>query len=217
MSSGEKKNQDGVSGETPQPSETPKAEMHEEHGPGHAAPDPDALKKDLDTALGEVERIRDKWLRAEAELDNYRKRVQKEKYEHFLYGHEKIVREILPVLDNLGRAIEHASEMGLDQKILEGVELTHKQFLAVLEKYGVVPVTAIGKEFDPNMHEAVMEEESQEFKPRTIIKEVEKGYMLRDRLLRPSKVVLAKAKPPNDEQKTHGEDTTGGKEVNGGR
>jgi len=160
--------------------------------------DLEALKKDLETARGEVAQLHDKWLRAVAELDNYRKRVQKERNDFYLYGNETFARELLPVLDNLERAIEHARESGIDHSILEGVDLIQRQFLSVLEKSGVVPISSLGKEFDPGVHEAVMEEESEDRPPRTIIKEVEKGYMLRNRLLRPSKVVLAKAHVPKD-------------------
>jgi len=162
--------------------------------------DIEVLKRDLEAARGEVAQLHDKWLRAVADLDNFRKRVQKERNDFFLYGNETFARELLPVLDNLERAFEHAKESGIDNSIIEGVDLIHKQFLSVLEKSGVVPISSLGKEFDPGIHEAILEEESEDHPPMTIIKEVEKGYMLRNRLLRPSRVVIAKARAPKDSE-----------------
>jgi len=178
--------------------------------------DVEVLKKDLEKAREEVAQLHDKWLRAVADLDNYKKRVQKERNDFFLYGNETFARELLPVLDNLERAIEHARESGIDHIILEGMDLTHRQFLSVMEKSGVVPISSLGKEFDPGIHEAILEEESEDHPPRTIIKEVEKGYMLRNRLLRPSKVVLAKAHVPKEEAQINSSEALKEKEGDNG-
>lgn len=188
----------GPAGAAPKETAAPAADASRAD-PNRLAEDLETAKKERDEAREEAARYHDKWLRGEAELDNYRKRVQKERHELFLYGHEKIVLELLPVLDNLERALDHAKEMGLDRRVLEGVELTCRQFADALAKVGVVPFPSLGKAFDPGTHEAIMEEESTERPPRTVIKEIEKGYMLRDRLLRPARVVLAKAPKPSPE------------------
>ncbi len=184
---------------------TPDAKTAGEKTP-EGAPDVDALRKELEAARAEAAGLKDKWLRAEADMDNYRKRVQREKNEYFLYGHEKLVGDLLPILDNLERAIDHAREMGLDSKILEGVEITRKQFLSVLERSGVVPIESLGKAFDPGVHEAVMEEASSDLPPHTVVRVVERGYMLKDRLLRPTKVVLSKAPVPAAGETAGGEE-----------
>jgi len=135
----------------------------------------------------------DKWLRLRAELENFKKRMQKEKAELLKFGNESLLQAILPVLDNLARAIAHGKNAKENTSILEGVELTQKQFLSILERFGVQPIEAVGKIFDPEKHEAVAQEENGQ-EPNQVIAEVEKGYLFHDRLLRPAKVVVAKAK-----------------------
>jgi molecular chaperone GrpE len=151
-----------------------------------------ALTQQLATAQAEALENRDHFLRARADLDNFRKRAQREKEDLLKFSNETILRELLPVIDNLERALQHAatdSEAGL----LQGVELTLGQFGKVLEKFNVVAIEAIGELFDPARHEAMGQIESTEQPPNTVIQLLQKGYLLNDRLLRPAMVLIAKA------------------------
>jgi len=158
------------------------------------------LKEELEGARKEAQEHYDKFLRLYAEFENYKKRVAREKAELVRYGNEELLRELLPVVDNLERALEHARQKGDPEAILEGIELVLAQFHQVLGRFGVSPIEAVGEQFDPERHEAVMEMESEEAPPGEVISEVQKGYMLNDRLLRPAKVVVAKAKGEESEE-----------------
>jgi molecular chaperone GrpE len=129
----------------------------------------------------------DKWIRLQAEFENYKKRIQKEKTDQMKFGNEALLKAFLPVLDNLERAIEH------------GVGITLKQFLNILEQFGVKPIPAVGEVFDPEKHEAVSQLES-DFESDRVISEVQKGYLFHERLLRPAKVIVSKAKPGAEEE-----------------
>ena len=135
----------------------------------------------------------DKYLRAYAEFDNSKKRYAKEKDESLRYAHEKLVKDLLPVLDGLEQALAHADASD-KVAIVEGVELVLRQFLKVLESYGVTPVDAVGRPFDPHHHEAVGQHESEEHEPHSVVNEYRRGYKMHDRLIRPSMVTVAK--PP---------------------
>jgi len=133
----------------------------------------------------------DKFVRERADLENYRKRVQKEKEELLKYGNESLILEILPILDNMERALAHASEES-QAGVVEGVRLTHGMLLATLKKFGVVPLeVARGAVFDPALHHAVHQVESDELPPNTVSEVFQVGYMLNDRLLRAAMVVVA--------------------------
>ncbi len=154
------------------------------------------LKRELEEARAQAQENYDKFVRLYAEFDNYRKRVAREKAELIRYGNEELLRELLPVVDNLERALEHAKrDPSNPQAILEGVELILEQVKGLLKRFGVEPIAAIGERFDPLRHEAVGEEEREDVEPGEVVQEVLKGYMLNDRLLRPAKVIVAKAKP----------------------
>jgi molecular chaperone GrpE len=134
----------------------------------------------------------DKWLRALAELENYKKRQEREKAELHKFAHESLIRNLLPVLDNIDRAIEHGKVNHVPASFIEGLELARKSFWEVLQKNGVEAINAVGEKFDPNFHEAIMQQEDPEREENSIISEAQKGYKLYDRLLRPSMVVVAK-------------------------
>lgn len=154
--------------------------------------DIEALKSQLEEKSKEAEKNYDLWLRAMAELENYRKQVEKEQKIYAKFANETLIKELLPILDNLERAIAHVkSSTGLD-KLSEGVELTLKLFQDRLKKFGVKPIETIGKKFDPHIHEAVEVKEDSEQEEDTIVEEYQKGYLLHDRLLRPALVVVAK-------------------------
>ena len=136
----------------------------------------------------------DKWLRLGAEFENYKKRMQKEKSDVMKFGNESLLKAVLPILDNLERTIDHGKKMNENGPLLQGVEITLRQLLNILERFGVKPVAAMGEAFDPEKHEAVSRAESDQ-EPDRVISELEKGYLFHERLLRPAKVVVSKALP----------------------
>ncbi|MFQ5427729.1 MAG: nucleotide exchange factor GrpE [Thermodesulfobacteriota bacterium] len=153
-------------------------------------------EKTLETLLeektDEAARNYDMFLRARADIQNLKKRSEKERAGYISYATEQVVMEILPAMDNLERAIEHAAgdnENGAS--LVEGVRLTIDQMRKALEKFGVKEIKAIGEIFDPAIHHAISHEESAEAEPGAVIKEFQKGYLLKDKLLRPSIVSVA--------------------------
>jgi molecular chaperone GrpE len=132
-------------------------------------------------------------LRVAAEFENYKKRMARETADFKKFANEAMLKEMLLVVDNLERAIESAprDESGL-QSLLQGVEMTRKEILKVFDKFGAAPIAAMGETFDPNFHQAVAQETSDDHPENTVVKELQKGYMLHDRLLRPSMVIVSK-------------------------
>ncbi len=154
----------------------------------------DAVKAELAACRDELEQQKEQYLRARADMENFRRRMQREKEELSKFANESILREILPVIDNLERAVCHARENDADSSsLLDGVEMTLSQFQKVLEKFNVTPVDAHGKPFDPACHEAMGQQESAECAPNTVVQVLQSGYMLNDRLLRPALVMVSKA------------------------
>jgi molecular chaperone GrpE len=157
-----------------------------------------SLEERLAAAEKEARENHDRWLRASAEFENVKKRLEKEKNETYKFANENLVKELLPVLDNLERAIDHGSGSPDGQAVVEGVEMTLKAFRSVLEKFGVTPVDALGREFDPNLHEAVMVQEDARQPGGTVLQQMQKGYLLHSRLIRPAMVIVSK-KPEGSE------------------
>ncbi len=151
------------------------------------------LKSALAERSREASANYDRFLRERAELENFKRRMQREKMDALKYSAEALVRDLLPVIDNLERAIAHAEQGGDGQPVVEGLSLVLKSFLDTLERHGVKQVKPKGKPFDPALHEALAHVESKTEKPNTVIEEYHKGYMLHDRLLRPAAVAVAKA------------------------
>ncbi|MFW5853880.1 MAG: nucleotide exchange factor GrpE [Thermodesulfobacteriota bacterium] len=155
---------------------------------------------DLESRLEAAEQARqaeqDRYMRLYAEFDNYKKRTAREMSEFRKYATENLIKELIPVVDNLERAISSSGEDTRDKScILEGVEMTRKEILRVLEKYEVKPIDALGTPFDPNFHEAVGQEESETEADNIVVRELLKGYTMHDRLIRPTMVIVSKAKP----------------------
>lgn len=150
------------------------------------------LQKSLEEKEENIKILQDKLLYFQAEFENFKKLKIKEKQEILMFGNEVLIRQLLPVLDNLERALEHVSKTEDFKGIEEGVEITLNEFLKVLEKSGVTRVDALGKKFDPNIHEALYQEERDDVEPDTIVSEFQKGYMLNGRLIRPSRVSVSK-------------------------
>ena len=161
------------------------------------------LRQDLAAKELEAKKNYDLYLRQVADLENFKKRVAREKEEAIRYGNEALVKDLLPILDNLERAVEHAELGGNGKPLLAGIELVLKGFLEVLEKHGVTQISAKGEPFNPQKHEAFAQVESTDHEPNTVVEELHKGYFMADRLLRPSLVSVAKlpeTKEENSEQ-----------------
>jgi len=148
------------------------------------------LEKDLLDVKNELTEQKDKFVRLQAETDNFRKRLSREKEEFSQYANERLFKELLPIFDNFERALEDPSN---DIKSLkEGLAMILKQFSSFLEKERVEPIEAIGKKFDPMIHEVLTSEESSEHEENTIISQFVKGYTINNRVIRPSQVVISK-------------------------
>jgi molecular chaperone GrpE len=139
----------------------------------------------------ELQEINDRYLRLYAEFENYKKRVNKDKEEIFKYGNESILYELLPVIDNLEMALKHATN-SVSEGLVQGVEITLKELQRTLEKFGLSPIEANGKPFDPLVHHAMTQIERDDVDEKTVVEEFRKGYMFRDKVLRPSLVAVSK-------------------------
>jgi molecular chaperone GrpE len=153
--------------------------------PAETQPDP------LDELRREKDSLQDRLLRTAAEFDNYRKRVERERRDLADYMKADVLAEILPIVDNFERALQAPSADA--DSLRKGVELIHKQMLDFLRKRGVTPIEALGADFDPNFHQAVIHEPSPAHREGEVIEELQRGYMLGDKLLRPAMVKVAKA------------------------
>jgi molecular chaperone GrpE len=149
------------------------------------------LRQELDAKCEEVKVNYDRFVRQVAELENFKKRATREKDEAVRFANESLVRDLLPVIDNLERAVAHAQGGGNGKPLVEGVEMVLKGILDVLAKHGVAQISAVGQPFDPEKHEAMAQVESENHAPNTVIEEHHKGYLLKDRLLRPALVTVA--------------------------
>lgn len=146
----------------------------------------------------EIAELKERNLRVFAELENFKKRTKREKAEQLRYANESILRELLPVLDNLERAIEHMKGEPEVSQWTEGVELTHRQCVETFKKFGVVPIQSLGEGFDPNHHQAMTFFETSEHPENTVAEELQKGYLYHDRVLRPAMVAVAR-KPAKED------------------
>ena len=163
-----------------------------------APPESGEDSKSLQDRLAEKEKEAaghyDKYVRALAELDNYKKFAAREKADLIKYGNENIVKDILPCLDNLDRALDHAEKTQDVDSLLSGIKMIQEQLTCCLEKHGVKKIKCIGQEFDPNIHEAIQSIETEEDEDNKVVEEFQKGYLLNNRLLKPAKVSVSKRK-----------------------
>ena len=138
------------------------------------------------------EDMQDKYMRQLAEFENFRKRTDKEKAQMFDQGASNVLEKLLPVLDNFERGLASVPEDEMESPFADGMNMIYKQFTKLLEDMGVTPIEALGKEFDPNFHNAVMQVESEEYEEGIVAQELQKGYMYHDMVLRHSMVAVAK-------------------------
>ena len=158
-----------------------------------------ALETQLDASERESKENYDRVLRVSAEFENYKKRTSRELEEFRKFANQSLIKELLSVVDNLELAINSTNgHQTIDQSLLQGLEMTHKEILKVFEKFNVKPIEAKGQVFDPTFHEAVMQEETDEVDPNTVVNELQKGYLIHNRLLRPSMVVVARSRANTD-------------------
>jgi len=150
------------------------------------------LRQQLESKEQENKILQDKYLRLYAEFENYKKRVARDQEEYAKYANERLLKELLPVVDNLERAIFHSKEVQEPSKILEGLELILKQCLEVMGKFGMNSIQSHLQPFDPARHQALGQMESNEYEEGTVIEEVQKGYRFNDRILRPALVIVSK-------------------------
>jgi len=148
----------------------------------------------------ELKEMSEKYLRLYAEFDNYKKRVNKDKEELLKYGQESLLYELLTVIDNLELALKHASDE-VSTGLIQGVEITYKELMKTLEKFGLTAVDAEGENFDPSVHHAMSQVERDDVEENIVVEEYRKGYKLKDKVLRPSLVSVSK-KPPEDNRET---------------
>ncbi len=139
----------------------------------------------------ELQEINDKYLRLYAEFENYKKRANKDKEEIFKYGNESLLYELLPVIDNLEMALKHATN-SVSEGFVQGVEITLKELQRTLEKFGLSPIEANGKPFDPLVHHAMTQVERDDVDAKIVVEVFRRGYMVRDKVLRPSLVAVSK-------------------------
>lgn len=177
---------------------------------GQQAPPADQLPDDKKTEelilkLQEAEKRAaenyDKYLRSAAEFDNYRKRAIREKADAINYGNEKLLQDILPLLDGMDRALEQAGKAGDFEAFQTGLQMIRGQFIGFLKKQGVESMDTLQKDFDPNLHEALLQVDSADHEHNKVVSEFEKGFLLNGRLLRPAKVSVCRRPAAGDDIK----------------
>jgi molecular chaperone GrpE len=167
------------------------------------------VREQLDAKEKEAKEYHDRYLRQVAELENFKRRITREKDESIRFANEALVKDLIPIVDNLERAVAHAKDGGNGRPLVEGVEMVLRGLFDMLAKHGVAQISAIGQPFDPEKHEAMAQVESTTYQPNTVVEEYHKGYLLRDRLLRPSLVSVAKA-PESQEKKNDNREVENG-------
>ena len=146
------------------------------------------LKKELEKKAEQISELTDRNMRLMAEFDNYRKRTEKEKAAMYGMGAKDVVEKILPVIDNFERGFSLVAEEDMEDPFTQGMEKIYKQFITVLEGLGVTPIEAVGKEFDPNYHNAVMHVDDENYGENVVVEEFQKGYLYKDSVVRHSMV-----------------------------
>ena len=156
-----------------------------------AEPEELSLEAQLEAARAEAARNLDGWMRAQAEFSNARKRMDKQRSESYINATAKVVTELLPALDDLDRALKDVPQAVQEHSWLEGITLLQRKLQTILDGWNVKPIKAVGQPFDPNLHEAIMQEPSEEYECGVVTKELQQGYQLGDRVIRATLVYVA--------------------------
>lgn len=164
------------------------------------------LREELERVKKEREEYKELYLRTLADFDNYKKRIETEWRKTVDYSNERLIYELLPVLDNFKRALEASKDTEDIEPLRKGVEMIYKQLLSILEKEGLRSFETLGLKFDPRIHEAVASVETKDVLPGTVVEELERGYFFKEKLLRPAKVSVSKepSGAPSEESKKGG-------------
>ena len=182
--------------------------MAEEHQNANTIENLDALSQDTSSATEEaslvaelqqalvvkaeeVKSLNDKYLRLAAEFDNYKRLIQRDQRDQIRFGNEQLLKELLPVVDNLERAIKSSREGGNSDVLIQGVELTLKQLTGALTRFYVTPVETVGQPFNPATHHSVTSVASKKVPEQHVVEEFQRGYLLHDRILRPAMVSVS--------------------------
>jgi molecular chaperone GrpE len=176
----------------------------EEDSQGTEPESVEELKQALAAKTEELKSLQDKYLRLAAEFDNYKRLSQREQRDYARFANESLLKELLPIIDNLERAALAAKESQGREGLIQGVELILKQFMETLAKFGVRPIPSVGKAFDPSRHQAVARVESNTVPPGSVVEEMQRGYYLNDRVLRAAMVTVAAGKHTNQESASEG-------------
>ena len=158
--------------------------------------------EELAAKVEECNALNNKYLRLAAEFENYKRLTQRDQREQIKFGNEQLLKELLPVVDNMERAIKAARTNGGDSVLIQGVELTLKQLSGALTKFGIQPIETVGKRFDPNTHQAVSSTPSATVPVDHVVDEFQKGYTLHDRVLRAAMVSVSSGPPSPSDQET---------------
>lgn len=165
------------------------------------------MEEKLEAATQESKENYDRLLRVSAEFENYKKRATREMEDFKKFANQSLIKDLLPVIDNLELALKSSTEdKNVAQNLIDGVDLTYKEILKTFEKHRVAQIEALGQPFDPNFHEAVMREETDDHPENTVTNELQKGYLMHDRLIRPSMVVVAMPKNQENDQDNQAKD-----------
>lgn len=156
------------------------------------------LQQALDAKTEELKGLNDRYLRLAAEFDNYKRLAQRDQRDQIRFGNEQLLKELLPVVDNLERAIKAAKDGGSGDSLVQGVDLTLKQLNGALGKFGVQPIPTVGQPFDPSGHQAVASVPSDQVPEQHVVEEFQRGYRLHDRILRAAMVTVSTGPGSND-------------------
>ena len=152
-----------------------------------------AGESELQQAIADRDKYLDSWHRSVAEMENVRKRMLREIDQERQYRSLPIARDLLPVIDNLTRAVQAAEKAQDVEQLVQGIKMVLQQFDETLARHSITPIPTVGEPFDPNLHEAVLQQPNADQPPMTVLMEVEKGYKMHDRVVRPSKVIVSSA------------------------
>jgi molecular chaperone GrpE len=183
--------------------------QNQEVPPQPAVTETEALILQGDELQKQVDQYKDLLLRKAAEFDNYKKRIESETANIVKYATESLIDDLLPVLDDFERSLKHGKESKESDAVLKGIELIYQKLVKVLEGRGVKTFETVGKEFNVDFHDALMQMPRNDLSPHTVIEEVEKGYMLNDRVIRHAKVVVSSAPPDEQSEVKQAESTIG--------